>query len=99
MSGGDGHHHAAFVAVGGDDGVPAAAGGDDGVQLPQNRRGDHRLGLGDGEPVVLSGGQVGESGGVDGVGALRASHSPPCRQPQPGPSLPGQFRAADEVAG
>jgi hypothetical protein len=40
---------------------------DDGVQLPQDRCGDHGLGLGDGEFVLPSGGQVGEPGGVNGL--------------------------------
>ena len=82
-----------FGAVGGDDRVPALAGGDDGVQLPQDRCGDHGLGLGDGESVLLSLGQVDEPGGVNRVGALRAPDRSPRRQPQSGPSLPGQFRA------
>lgn len=46
LSGGDGHHRGMFGAVGGDDRVPGLAGGDDGVQLPQDRCGDHGLGLG-----------------------------------------------------
>jgi hypothetical protein len=48
--------------MGGDDWVPALAGGDDGVQLPLDRCGDHGLGLGDGEFVLLPRGQVGEPG-------------------------------------
>ena len=39
---------------------PRLAGGDDGVQLPQDRRGDHGLGLGGGELVLLPAGQVGK---------------------------------------
>jgi hypothetical protein len=38
------------------------AGGDDGVQVPQDRGGDHGLGLGDGELVLPPDGQVGEPG-------------------------------------
>jgi transposase len=48
------------------------------------------LSLGDGERVLLAFGQVRESGGVDGVGALRAPDGSPGRQPQSGAALPGQ---------
>ena len=53
ISGCDGHHRELFGAVGGDDRVPVSAGGDDGVQVPQDCRGDHGLGLGGGELVVV----------------------------------------------
>ena len=66
-----------FAAVAGDDRVPALAGGDDGVQLPQDRRGDHGLGLDGGELVLLALGQVGVPGGVDRVRALRAPDRAP----------------------
>jgi hypothetical protein len=62
--GGDRHHRATFGAVGGDDRVRGSAGGEDGVQSPQDRGGDHGLGWGDGELVLLSGSQTGEPGGV-----------------------------------
>jgi hypothetical protein len=52
-------------AVGGDVLVLGPAGGDHGVQLPQDRGGDDGLGLGDGEPVGLSAGQMREPGGID----------------------------------
>jgi hypothetical protein len=52
-------------AVGGDVGVPGAAAGDDGVQVPQDRRRDHGLRLGRAELVLLAGGQVSVSGGVE----------------------------------
>ena len=45
-------------AVGGDLGVPALAGDDDGLELAQQRAGDDRLGLGRGQPVPVSGGEV-----------------------------------------
>jgi hypothetical protein len=68
-------------AVGGDGRVPASAGGDDGVQRSQDRRGDHRLGLGDGETVLLACGQMRESAGVDGVCPLCAPDGSPGREP------------------
>ena len=52
-----------------------------------------------GELVVLAAGQVGEAGAVDRVGALRSPDGSPGRQPQAGPSLAGEFGAADEGAG
>jgi hypothetical protein len=84
--------------MGGDGRVPASAGSDHGVQLPQDRRSDDGLGLGDGELVLVSGGQVGEPGGVDRVRALRAPHGSLGRQPQARASLPGQFRTTNEGA-
>jgi hypothetical protein len=72
-------------AVRGDGWVLGLPGSDDGVQVPQDRDGDHGLCLGRGELVVLPAGQVLVAGGIDGVGALRV---PDC-QAQPGTSLPG----------
>ena len=46
ISGGGERRHGLFGAVGGNHRVPALAGGDDGVQLPQDRSGDHGLGSG-----------------------------------------------------
>jgi hypothetical protein len=53
-SGRGGWLHSWSCAVGGDGGVPGLAGGDHGVQVPQDRRGDNGLGLGDGEFVPVS---------------------------------------------
>ena len=68
-----------LVAVGGDLGVPGSAGGDHGVQVSQDRGGDHGLGLGGLEFVVLAGGQVPIPGGVDRVGALGSPDRSPRR--------------------
>src|SRR5262245_14217166 len=64
-----GHRLEGFLAgaVGGDVGAPGLAAGDDGVQLPQDRGGDHGLGLDRFELVGLTGGQVPVAGGVDAV--------------------------------
>ena len=75
-SGGQGHLRGPG-AVRGDGRIPGSAGSDDRVQLPQDRRGDHGLGLGDGELVLRPGGQVSEPGGIDRVGALRAPNGAP----------------------
>src|SRR5689334_1705412 len=45
------------------------------------------------------GGEVVESGGVDGVGALRAPDRTPGGESECGAALAGQFGAADEAAG
>src|SRR5206468_2096694 len=86
-------------AVGSEAGIPPLTGGDDGVQLAQDGRGDHGLGLGRGEPVVLAAGQVLVAGGVDGVGALGAPDRAPGGQAEPGPALAGELGAADVGAG
>jgi hypothetical protein len=57
--------------VGGSYWIPALAGGNNRMQLTQDRRRDHGLGLGGGQPVLLTTGQVGESGSVNRVRALR----------------------------
>jgi hypothetical protein len=44
-------------------------------------------------------GQVGQPGGINRVRALRAPDRPPGGQPQGGPALAGEFRAAGEGAG
>jgi hypothetical protein len=69
------------------------------MELTQDRCGDHGLGLGNGKPVLLAAGQVGKPGRVNRVGVLRAPDRPPGRQPQAGPALAGEFRAAGERAG
>jgi hypothetical protein len=57
--------------------VPGSSGSDDRGELPQDRRGDHGLGLGDGELILFRCGQVSEPGGVDRVGALGAPDCAP----------------------
>ena len=52
-----------------------------------------------GELVLLPAGQAPIVGCVDGVGALGSPHCAPRGHPQSGPSLPGEFGAADECAG
>ncbi len=86
VSGGDGRQGSG--SAGGDRRIPALAGGDDGVQLPQDCRGDHGLGLGGGEPVLLAAGQVGEPGGVNRVGELRPQTARQAASRRPGG--PGQ---------
>jgi hypothetical protein len=68
--------------------VPSLAGGDDGVQLARQRGGEHGVGLAGGQLVVLAAGQVGEPGGVDGVGFQRAPDRPPGCQAQRRAALP-----------
>ena len=86
-------------AVGRGDRIPGLPGGDDSVQVPQDRGGDDGLRLGRAELVLLSAGQVLVTGPVDGVGAPGSPDRAPGRQPQPGPSLPGQPGPAGERAG
>ncbi len=69
------------------------------MQVPQDRGGDDGLRLGGSQLVVLAAGQVPVAGGVDRVRALGSPHGAPGGQPQPGPALTGEFRAADEGAG
>ena len=71
-------------AVRGDGWVPGLAGGDDGVQVPQDRGGDHGLRLGRGELVVLPAGQVLVAGAVDGGWRVAL--------PRPRAMLPGAAR-------
>jgi hypothetical protein len=85
-------------AVGGDGGVAGLAGGDDRMEVAQDRGGDHGLGLGRLELVVLPGGQVPVTGAVDGVGALGSPDRAPGSHPESWPSLPGEFGATDEGA-
>jgi hypothetical protein len=94
-----GHLAAVADAVDGDVGIPRLAGGDDGVQLLQNGRGDHGLGLGGGELVGLACGQMLVAGGVDVVAALGAPDRPPGGQTQGGSALTGELGPTDERAG
>jgi hypothetical protein len=80
-----GHLPAVADAVDGDVGIPRLAGGDDGVQLLQNGRGDHGLGLGGGELVGLACGQVLVAGGVDVVAALGAPDARQAAKRRAGP--------------
>ena len=82
-----------------EDRIPCLAAGDDGVQMAQDRRGDHGLGLSDGQLVHLPSRQVRESGGVDGVRTLCSPDGAPGREPQCWSALAGEFGAADERSG
>src|SRR3954447_23308142 len=96
MSGGEVGGGLGSGAVGGDVGVPGLAGGDDGMQVSQDRGGDHGLGLGWLELVVLAGGQVPVAGSVDGGGALGSPDGSPGRDPEPWSALAGELGPAGE---
>ena len=80
------------------DRIPRLPGGDHGVQVPEDRRRDDGLRLGGREPVLIPAGQVLVAGPVDRIAALGSPDRPPCRQPQPRPSLPGEPGPAGETA-
>lgn len=84
-------------AVGGDLGVPSVSAGDDSMQLSQDRRCDHGLGLGRGELVRLPDGLMLIAGGVDGVATLRAPDGPPRGQTQSGSALAGELGSPTNV--
>lgn len=67
-------------AVGGDRRVPSLAGADDCVQMSQDRGSDHGMSLRDFQLVRLASGQMGEAGGIDGVGSLGSPDRTPGRE-------------------
>ena len=64
---------------------------DHGVEVSQDRGGDHGLGLGRLELVVLAGGQMPVASAVDGVGALGSPDRPPGRDTQAWSALAGEL--------
>ena len=98
-SGSDGCLLRSSGAVRGDERIPGCAGDDDGVQLSEYGGGEHRLGLGDGQLVFLTIGQVPVAGGEDGVRVVCGPHGSPRSKPEVGPALTGEFGAANEGAG